>query len=202
MLDTYIRPYINPPLEKTAKILARSRVTANQLTVFGFMLWLGAFACLAFNLYIPALTLILLNLLIDGLDGPLSRLTSPNGSDLGAFLDSVADFIFYGGIVFFFALGRPETSLHAAFLIFSFMGTASSFLTYAILATKSGLNHERQGKKSFYYLSGLTEGTETTFFFVLICLFPVYFSLMAIIFGIMCWLTTAGRIWQAIKTFS
>lgn len=92
-------------------------------------------------------------------------------------------------------------ALPAAFLIFSFMGTASSFLAYAIIAAKRGKNHEKQGRKSFFYLKGITEGTETIALLFFICLFPGGFLWAAYIFGGLCWLTTLGRTMQAVKDF-
>lgn len=199
MLDACIRPLIDPPLNVVARTLAKSGMTANTLTAIGFTFSLCAFATLAFQTYGMAILFIALSRLMDGLDGPLARQTK--ASDLGGYFDIVSDFIFYSGIVFFFAVGKPETALPAAFLIFSFMGTASSFLAYAIIAAKRGLNHEKQGRKSFYYLKGITEGTETIAFLVFICVFPGLFAWAAYIFGGLCWLTTLGRTTQAVRDF-
>lgn len=200
MFDALIRPLIDPPLNRCASRLAKRGVTANTLTAVGFAFALAAFGAVATQSYLFAITFILLSRLMDGLDGPLARQTS--ATDLGGYLDIVADFIFYAGIVFFFAVGRPETALAAAFLIFSFMGTGTSFLAYAIIAAKRGLNHEKQGKKSFFYLSGITEGSETICLLLLICLFPNQFVWLAYGFGALCWITTAGRVRQAMSDFS
>ena len=202
MLDAKIRPYIDPPLNAMGQALAKSGLKAQQVTLAGFIFGLGAFLALALESYAPALLFIALSRLMDGLDGPVARASEEGPTDRGAFLDIVSDFIFYGGFAFFFAVGRPETALAAAFLIFSFMGTASSFLTYSILATKQGRNHSRQGKKSFYYAAGLCEGSETIIFFLLFCLLPNLFTPLAVLFGILCWITTAGRTAQAYKEFS
>ncbi|MCB1835193.1 MAG: CDP-alcohol phosphatidyltransferase family protein, partial [Geminicoccaceae bacterium] len=74
-------------------------------------------------------------------------------TDLGGFLDITLDFIFYSGFVFAFAVHDPQANgLAAAFLVFSFIGTGSSFLAFAIMAARRGLATERRGKKSLYYL--------------------------------------------------
>jgi hypothetical protein len=70
------------------------------------------------------------------------------------------------------------------------------------MAAKRGLATDLRGKKSLYYLGGLTEGTETIFVFVLACLLPHWFPTIAWIFGTLCWLTTATRItvaWQTLR---
>src|SRR3546814_15757704 len=68
-------------------------------------------------------------------------------SDLGGYLDIVLDFLFYSGVVFFFAVGRPAEALPAAFLIFSFVGTGASFLAFAALAAKHGITTSARGSK-------------------------------------------------------
>jgi hypothetical protein len=98
-------------------------------------------------------------------------------------------------VVLGFALADPaRNSLAAAFLIFSFVGTGSSFLAYAIMAERRSLTDQRLPNKGFYYLGGLAEGTETIIFFMIICLFPDLFPVLAWIFGVICLLATAARI--------
>lgn len=199
MLDSIIRPHIDPPLNRLAAFFAKYNITANKLTAIGFGFGVGAFVALTLQIYWLALGFIVLNRLADGLDGPLARQTQ--ATDLGGYFDIVSDFIFYSGVIFFFAVGRPEQALPAAFLIFSFMGTGSSFLAYAIIAAKHNVNHDKQGRKSFYYLKGITEGSETFALLVFICIFPDLFAWAAYIFGGLCWLTTLGRILQTAKSF-
>src|SRR5262249_14517713 len=139
------------------------------------------------------------NRLMDGLDGAVARRSGP--TDLGGFLDIVLDFIFYAGFPFFFAVGRPEAALPAAFLAFSFVGTGGSFLAFAAIAARRGLQTEARGRKSLYYLGGLTEGTETIALFVTVCLLPDYFAVLAWAFGGLCWLTTAVRIASGVSAF-
>lgn len=195
MMDSYVRRFIDPPLNNCAVRLARAGIRANTLTIAGFIISLLGFFALAYQAYGAAIACIVASRLMDGLDGPLARQTRP--TDLGGFLDIVSDFVFYAGTVFFFALGRPEMALPAAFLIFSFMATGSSFLAYAILAAKKGHNHSAQGHKSFFYLQGLAEGTETIFVMILICLLPEQFGKIAYVYGAMCWLTFIGRVRRA-----
>ena len=61
------------------------------------------------------LALIVVSRLADGVDGALARLTRP--TDRGAFLDITLDFLFYAGVPFFFAVGRPGAALPAAFVV-------------------------------------------------------------------------------------
>ncbi len=199
MLDAAMRKIIDPPLDRIGLGAARMGLSPNAVTVIGFFVGMAAVPALAFQNYGLALALILVNRFCDGLDGAVAR--HSRVSDLGGYLDIVLDFIFYSAVVFGMALGRPEDAVAATFLVFSFMGTGSSFLTFSIIAAKRGVTTEVRGRKSFYYLGGLTEGTETIGLFVAFCLFPEWFALMAWVFGGLCWLTTATRIAEAHSAF-
>jgi phosphatidylglycerophosphate synthase len=199
MLDSYMRRIIDPPLDRVGRRLAGLGVAANAVTIGGFAIGLLAIPLLAAQWYGVALALILLNRLADGLDGAVARHTAL--TDFGGYLDIVCDFIVYAGVAFGFALARPENALPAAFLILSFVGTGTSFLAFAILAAKRGLASEARGRKSLYYLGGLTEGTETIAIFVVFCLFPSVFPTLAYVFAALCWMTTAARVVTARRRF-
>jgi phosphatidylglycerophosphate synthase len=198
MLDARLRPWIDPALDRLARPLAARGLSADHVTLAGFALGLAAVPALATQAYLLALALILANRLLDGLDGALARATRP--SDFGGFLDIVCDFAFYAAVPFGFALAEPQHALAAAFLIFSFVGSGSSFLAYAVLAAKRGAA-ESPKRKAFHHLGGLTEGFETILCFVLMCLFPGAFAWLAWIFGALCWITTATRVLAARQAF-
>ena len=196
MLDSYIRPIIDPVLEQVGQKASDTGLTANQITVAGFLLGLCMIPAIATEHYGLALTLLLANRIMDGVDGAVARIQGP--TDLGAYLDIVLDFIIYSAVVFGFCLDQPENAIFGAFLIFSFIGSGTSFLAFAILAEKRKLSSEAQGKKSIYYLSGIAEGFETIVVLALMCLFPQHFWLLALGFGFICWLSTGGRIAQTV----
>ncbi|MBF8221490.1 CDP-alcohol phosphatidyltransferase family protein [Halomonas sp. 328] len=200
MLDRWTMPLAQDLLEGSARWLLARRISANQVTVTGFAIGLLALPLLALEWYLPALVVILLNRLGDGLDGVLARLGDTT-SDAGGFLDIGLDFVFYGAVVFGFALANPaDNALAAALLLFAFIGTGSSFLAFAIMANRHQLQRPRFPNKAFYYLHGLTEGTETILAFVLFCLFPQHFVILATLFAIACLITTATRLWGGYHT--
>ena len=200
MFDAQLRPLIDRLLNPIGRGLVTLGVTANQVTMIGAAFGLIAAGCAAAGLFYPALWFVITNRFIDGLDGAVAR--ASRSSDFGGYLDIVSDFIFYSAIPLAFAVARPETALAAAFLIFSFIGTATSFLGFAILAEKHQVTTQIRGKKAFYYLGGLTEGTETILLFLAMLVWPDYFTPMAIIFGILCWVTTSTRIYAAYRQFN
>lgn len=199
MFDPLARRLIDPPLNRAAGLLARAGLGANAVTVGGFVVGMGGCVALALQEYGFALGLILLNRLADGLDGAIARRLGP--TDLGGYLDIVLDTIFYSGVPVGFAVGRPEVALPALVLVYSFVGTGGSFLAYAVIAGKRGTTTEARGRKAFYYAAGLMEGTETVAFFVLFCVLPDEFAVLAWVFAGLCWVTTALRIASGVEAF-
>lgn len=194
MLDKFITPVIKPLLMPMVVGLDKRGITADQLTVVGFIIGLCALPLLVFELWYGALAAIVLNRIFDGLDGALARYANQSTS-AGGFLDITLDFLFYAAIPLGFILANPEQNAVAgAFLLAAFIGTGSSFLAFAIAAEKFQLDKPQFKYKSFYYLNGLTEGTETIALFVAFCLWPQHFSILATIFAIACAITIFTRI--------
>lgn len=199
MLDAPLRRLIDRPLAAAARPLAAAGIGADAVTLAGFALGIGAAAALAFGLYGLGLALLLANRLADGLDGAVARIRG--GTDFGGYLDIVCDFLVYNALVVGFALADPAALVPALFLLLAFVGTGSTFLAYAILAAKRGTQTRARGAKSFHYLGGLTEGSETIAFFVACCLWPAQFPLFAWIFAGLCALTALGRALVAWRDF-
>lgn len=200
MLDAYMRARIDPPLDRVGARLARLGVGADAVTLTGFALGLAAIPLVAVGWHWLGLAALVANRLADGLDGAVAR--HARLTDLGGYLDIVCDFLVYAGIPVGFALLDPEANaLAAAVLVFSFVGTGSSFLAYAVVAAKRGETTEIRGKKSLYYLGGLTEGTETFAFLAAICAFPGAFVPLAYLFAAACWITTVSRMLAAARAF-
>jgi phosphatidylglycerophosphate synthase len=199
MLDRYALPLITPPLYRLARRLDAIGIGSDQITISGFILGLLALPALAFEQYAIALLLITLNRVADGLDGIVARLRQ--ATDAGAYLDIVLDFIFYASIVCGFAWANPaQNALPAATLLFAFMGTGSSFLAFAIMAERRQIQRLNYPSKGFYYLDGLTEGTETIAIFIAFCVFPAQFPLLAYGFAGLCFITTATRVFGGYYT--
>ncbi|MDE1265196.1 CDP-alcohol phosphatidyltransferase family protein [Vibrio aestuarianus] len=199
MLDRLSIKVIRAPLTLGARLLNKCGITANQTTVFGFIVGCFALPALVTEQYLWALLFIVLNRICDGLDGALARMQGI--TDSGGFLDISLDFLFYSLIPFGFVLANPEQNAVAgAFLIFSFIGTGSSFLAFAVMAGKRGIENPVYKHKSLYYMSGLTEGTETIACFIAFCLLPNHFAMIAYLFGAACWFTTFTRIYSGFHT--
>ena len=200
MLDRYLRPLIDPPLNRAGRGLARMGVHANTVTALGLVLGLGAAGALALGAYGWALALILASRLADGLDGAVARAGSI--SDIGGYLDIVADFVFYAAIPLAFVWADPAGNGWAgAALLAAFYVNGASFLGFAILAAKRRLETEARGRKSWYHAGGLLEGSETIAFFVAFCLWPGAFPALALMFAALCVLTAGIRVAMAADQF-
>jgi len=200
MLDRFLNAALQRPLQRIATGLVALGLRANQMTWAGFAVGLTAIPLIALGYADWALLSIGLNRLADGLDGAMARLTRP--TDLGAFLDISLDFLFYASIPLAFVLADPAgNGLAGAVLIYSFIGTGCTFLAFAVLAAKRGTTSAAYPAKGFYYLGGLTESTETMVVFVLMCLLPQRFGVLAFGFAGLCALTTVTRIAAGMTVF-
>ncbi len=193
MLDRWTLHLLKSPQLRCAEILKRFGCRPDQISFVAFGIGMGALPALYLHLYWLALVCILLNRIGDGLDGALARMTKV--TDAGGFLDIVLDFIFYSSVVLGFAVADPGANgLAAAVLLFTFVGTGSSFLAFAIMAERRGIENIVYPQKGIYYLSGLAEGTETVVCLVLFCIFPGYFPLLAYVFATICLITMVTRV--------
>lgn len=201
MLDGMIREVIDAPLNRGGRWLAARGASADAVTVIGLALGLAAAALVALGwsgVFVAAL--VLASRLADGLDGAVAR--ARGKSDFGGYLDIVCDFTFYGAIPLAFVLLDPVANgVAGAFLLAAFYVNGATFLGYAILAAKRGMETRSRGEKSLYFTAGLLEGTETILFFLLIVLVPAIFVPAAWIFGALCLLTAAARLALALRTF-
>ena len=200
MFDGMLRKAIDPSLNRVGVRLARQGFRADRVTLAG--LGMGAIAALMIAADLPgglALLPLLASRIADGLDGAIARAGAK--TDFGGFLDIVADFAFYGMIPFAFALRDGENAVPAAFLLLSFYVNGASFLAFAILAEKRGLQTRARGEKSLYFTAGIMEGGETILCMTAMCLWPTLFGPLAWVFGALCLATATARILLARQVF-
>jgi phosphatidylglycerophosphate synthase len=205
MFDGVLRKIVDPLLVGVARALANSGVSANLLTLTGAVVGIGAGLAVASQYYSLTLTLIILNRLLDGLDGMVARIKGP--TPWGGYLDSIADYIFYVAIPVGFGLAIASNLLPALILSATFVLTAVSFLAFAAIVAQSGVaqsgvqNISGQ-QKAFFYARGIIEGGETIGFFLMMCVFPGWFAGLAYILAGLCIVSVVHRMWVAHKAFA
>lgn len=183
---------------RLARLFSKTSITPNQITIFGFFLFLASsllFAQNDFFLNIFAGILLLLAITSDYLDGSLARvknLESRLGVWLDGFVDSSAKVLVFAGI----ALGLSQ--MHDFVWLFAFLASSSAILvTYCSEQFKfyfPELNedfnkekHKRGFLKHFYYAD------YNIYFFLAVCAFfnQLYFALVfSAVFGWLFYLAT------------
>ena len=195
MLDRTLQPLIVSVMDVPGRMLSARGLESDWITLGGFVLGLAAAAAIAFGNYDAALILVLLNRLADGIDGAVAR--AGGVSDFGRYLDIVLNFIFYAAFALAFAFADPELALTSAILIFSYLGLGGTVLAYAVVANGAGLEADAAGNLWVDTLSELVGTGETTLALIFMALLPAYFGAIALVFALLCLITTVFRIARA-----
>lgn len=196
MLDSGMRKWMDAPLNSAAKLFP-SKISANSITIVGFLIGVLSFISIMKGQFALALLFLAVNRLADGLDGAVAR--RHGATDLGGYLDITADFLLWALLPLGFMLHSPDTAFAAAILLSSFAMSMTVFLAFAVMAEKRGASSTAQGKKSFFYLAGLAEGTETIAFFAFVMVYPIYFTPAALIFAAIVYISVLGRLMVSVQ---
>ena len=190
MLDARMREMLSPALEAAGQQLAAAGLPPAALTAAGWAAGAGACAATALRAWPVALGLWLTNRLLDGLDGPTARAGSP--TDAGGFLDIVADFSVYAGIILGLAVAVPGTRLACVALLTAYYISGTAFLALSSLAER---RHQRLGdNRSLRFVGGLAEGTETIAVYVLLFLLPQHATVIVWAFTAAVAITAVQRV--------
>lgn len=149
-----------------------------------------------------------LNRFLDGFDGTVARVQGKQ-SDLGGYLDILADFVVYAWLPIALVLGVPSmmTYLALAFMLASFYVNAASWMFLSSILEKRQVEQEfreNQGAEKEKFTSvtmpaGLIAGTETILFYCLFILLPYYLSLLYTMMTLLVLLTVTQRLLWAVK---
>lgn len=199
MMDKALRIPKERVLQPFIKPLAR--VSPTTLTVIGLGVGLAAAVAAAFAQPYLALALWIGNRIVDGLDGELARATERQ-SDLGGYLDIMADLTIYAAIPLglSFAQASPGTWLALAVLLSLFYINAGSWMYLSALLEKSKQGaFARSERTSVTMPTGIIEGTETVIFYSLFLIFPAYLTVLFWVLSSLVILTIFQRLWWAQK---
>lgn len=164
MLDNSARALLADPLDRVAARLDRPWISPDRITMVGLVLGLGGAAAAATSWWGVALALWLLSRLADGLDGPLARRRHASGEGstsglAGGFLDITADFVVYGAFVLGVGIGWGGSLMPFLVVLLAYYLNGTAFLAFSSIAERTG--HTIDDGRSFSFLGGLAEGTET-----------------------------------------
>jgi phosphatidylglycerophosphate synthase len=195
VLDERVRRFLAPPLRAAGGRLARWGVTPHQLTAGGFVLGMASAGAASRSWWAVALVLWLASRVLDGLDGAVARVVG--ASQLGGFLDVVADFTVYGSFVVGVAVAVPGARLACAVLLLTYYVNGTALLALAAVTDHGRL--ERRGERSIRFVGGPAEGTETIVAHSLFCLLPAAAAVIAWIFAAAVAATAAWRVGIAVR---
>jgi phosphatidylglycerophosphate synthase len=165
-----MRALLNPVTTAAGRRLAAAGVPPATLTAAGWAAGAGASAAAALAAWPAALALWLANRVLDGLDGATARAMG-RASEAGGFLDIVADFSVYAGIVLGVAVALPAARLACVALLTAYYISGTAFLALSSLAERRG-DPVLRDERSLRFAGGLAEGTETIAVYVVLFLLP------------------------------
>ncbi len=192
MLDAPVRRALAPALDRTGAALADAGVAPLALTASGFAAGLAACVAVTRHAWAAALVLWLVNRLLDGLDGPTARRSG--ATDLGGFLDIVADFTVYAGFVVAVGVAVPDARIACLALLTAYYVSGTAFLALSSLLERRGSPGTATDRRSLRFVGGLAEGTETVIVYVLFCLLPQRAELIAWLFAAAVAVTVVQRV--------
>jgi len=191
MLDSRLRTLTAPALDAAGRRLARAGVPPAALTGAGWAAGAGACAATALRAWPVALGLWLANRLLDGLDGPTAR-AGGRSCEAGGFLDIVADFSVYAGIILGLAVAVPGARLACVALLTAYYISGTAFLALSSLAER---RRQRLGdNRSLRFVGSLAEGTEAIAVYISLFLLPQHATVIVWAFTAAVAITAAQRV--------
>lgn len=172
MLDHTLRVYKDDLLRPVAVYLGR--ISPNAITVVAMAVGVSAAGAAAMQWYWAALSLWILNRVLDGLDGMVAR-THSRQSDFGGYLDIVLDFVVYAAVPVGLYLGAPSSAnaFSLILLLSSFYINAASWIYLSAILEKRAAGAASRGELTTVTMpNGLVGGAETILFYTLFLLWP------------------------------
>jgi len=189
MIDRALRTTKDRLVSPIARRVA-GRIGPGWLTVMSLAGGIGGGVAAAFGLRWQAVGVWMFGRVFDGLDGAVAR-DGERQSDLGGYLDMVADTIGYAAVPIGIASAQGDIGVWTwcALLLATFYANTMSWTYLAAIAEKRGIGAGDTGEHTAIHMpAGLVEGAETIVLFVLMLSFPAsaswWFPTMAALVGV------------------
>ncbi|MBU6495427.1 MAG: CDP-alcohol phosphatidyltransferase family protein [Acidobacteria bacterium] len=194
MIDARARIMVAPVLARVAGRLDRRGVSPDALTLAGVGAGLLSVGAILLHWWWIALGGWWANRVLDGLDGALARRRTP--SEIGGYLDLVADFFIYGALVGSLGYAIPSARVASLFLLVAYYLSGTALLAGSAIIARRGAPDE---ERSLIFLGGLAEGTETIVAMSLIMVHPGWAVPVEVGFGVMVMVTFVQRVAGALS---
>lgn len=191
MIDNHFRAILPTYVGPLIRLLAKLRVTPNQITVGGLLIALVAALLVTQGHLVAAFIVWWLSRLLDALDGIYAR-TYNLSSDFGGFLDIQLDMAAYCAMVLAFFLAFPAYSLQWIIMMFCYVLCISGALGLGSLEEKRGLADD--SKRRLRITVGLAEAGETGIAYSIFLLFPGYLAVTTWVWVAVLVTTIVGRL--------
>ena len=188
MLDIPLRRYILPILATPAARVAALGSSVNSLRVAGFVVGIAALPAIWRRAYLLGLALVAVGRLLDVMASAGASLKPRERYD--RYLSLVLDLIWTASMPLAFALGEPNRALAAMFLMFGLAARAAALSAEA--QVMPGPVASMQG-----FGANLIGKTEIFVAYVLACIFPDRFSIIAYALGMVCFVMTGSLVASA-----
>lgn len=173
MLDTHARKYVQPIMDRTADVLLRVGLTANQVTTISFIIGVTSGLFIYFDQFVLAVVVLWLSGFLDAVDGTMARKTKP--SSFGTILDVSFDRVVEISVILGLAFRFPNSMWALLLLSTSIIFAMTIFLTVGAVS-------EKKGVKSFYYQAGAAERTEGFILFTAMIIFHDVLTILTLVF--------------------
>lgn len=173
MIDEALRPTKDRVVGPIARRMA-PLVRPGWITLASLLACTAAGAVAATGRRWPAVALWLFGRLLDGIDGSIAR-ERRQASDLGGYLDMMADTAGYAAVPLGLAVARADAHTWAAcaVLLASFYINTMSWTYLSAIAEKRSAGAAARGERTTIHMpTGLIEGTETIVLFTLMLALP------------------------------
>lgn len=201
MLDKLLIPIIHKPFHILGKACVSIKITALHLTLLGLPFAALTFVLILNQHFYYAFICILINRILDGLDGTVARITN-SSSVSGAYLDIVYDYVFYALIPLGHGLVNMQANLlPTTIILFVYVLSGVNFMATSSAANKLTIESKSFAYKKIYYPINVIEGTETILYLSTVTLFPKIFPIVSYISAGILLLTLPFATFMRYKTF-
>ncbi|TKD69941.1 CDP-alcohol phosphatidyltransferase family protein [Pseudalkalibacillus hwajinpoensis] len=173
MLDTHARKYVQPIMDRTANLLLRVGLSANQVTILSFIIGVSSGLFIYIDQFALAIVVLWLSGFLDAVDGTMARKTKP--SSFGTILDVSFDRVVEISVILGLAFRFPSSMWALLLLSTSIIFAMTIFLTVGAVSDKRGV-------KSFYYQAGVAERTEGFILFTAMIIFHDALTILTLVF--------------------
>jgi CDP-diacylglycerol--glycerol-3-phosphate 3-phosphatidyltransferase len=139
LLSTRVKEAGRAVLAPVVRLAVRLHLTANAVTVIGFLMVVAASVLVATGNLLAGAAILTAGSLLDAVDGALARATGGTtafGGFLDSTLDRAAEAVLFGGVATYYLLASPEPALPVLLAIVALTG---SFLVSYTRARAEGL---------------------------------------------------------------